>query len=50
MVTSNPDIKKVTISKDHDFMIVACDGIWDCYSNEEAVKFVRTRKERGPKG
>jgi len=33
-VTSFPDVKKVAIKADHDFMIVACDGIWDCFTNE----------------
>ena len=35
---------------EHDFIIVACDGIWDCFTNEQAVKYVRTKRERGPKG
>lgn len=49
-VSSYPDIKKVPIKKDeHDFIICACDGIWDCFTNQEAVKFVRQRRERGPK-
>jgi serine/threonine protein phosphatase PrpC len=25
---------------------LACDGIWDCLTNEEAVKFVRDRIDR----
>ena len=33
-VTSYPDIKKVAIKPEHDFIIVACDGIWDCFTNE----------------
>ena len=48
-VSSFPDIKKVQIKPEHDFIVVACDGIWDCFSNEQAAKFVRTRRERGPK-
>ncbi len=40
-VTSFPDVKKVAIKPEHDFMIIACDGIWDCFTNEQAVKFVR---------
>ena len=41
-VSSYPDIKKVPIKKDeHDFIICACDGIWDCFTNQEAVKFIR---------
>lgn len=36
-VTSYPDIKKVSIQSDLDFVIIACDGIWDCFSNEEAI-------------
>ena len=49
-VSSFPDIKKVPIKAGEiDFIICACDGIWDCYTNEQAVKFVRQKRERGPK-
>lgn len=48
-VSSFPDVKKVTIKPEHDFIILACDGIWDCFSNEQCVKFVRQRREKGPK-
>ena len=32
-VTAKPDIKVVKRSKDDDFIVNACDGIWDCMSN-----------------
>lgn len=40
-VSSFPDIKKVPLKPEHDFIIVACDGIWDCFTNEQAIKFIR---------
>ena len=40
-VSSFPDVKKVPFKPaEHDFIICACDGIWDCFTNEQAVKFV----------
>lgn len=26
-----------------EFIIIGCDGIWDCLSNEQAVEYVRDR-------
>ena len=40
-VSAYPDVKTVQISKDHDFIICACDGIWDCMTSQEAVNFVK---------
>ena len=47
-VTSYPDIKKVKLTADHDFIINACDGIWDCFTNEQAAKFAIQRRAKGP--
>jgi protein phosphatase 2C family protein 2/3 len=33
-VTANPDIIEVTRGTNDRFIICACDGIWDCLSNE----------------
>lgn len=43
MITAEPDIKQVELNPDDEFIILACDGIWDCLTNEEAVKYVRDR-------
>ena len=43
MITANPDINVVDFSKDMDFVIIGCDGIWDCLTNQEACDFVSKR-------
>uniref|UniRef100_A0A7S2R9R5 PPM-type phosphatase domain-containing protein n=1 Tax=Rhizochromulina marina TaxID=1034831 RepID=A0A7S2R9R5_9STRA len=47
MITAEPDVKHVDLQPDDEFMILACDGIWDCLSNQEAVDFVRSRLAEG---
>ncbi|WVZ77642.1 hypothetical protein U9M48_025487 [Paspalum notatum var. saurae] len=48
IVTANPDINVVELCDDDDFVIVACDGIWDCMSSQQLVDFIHERinKER----
>jgi serine/threonine protein phosphatase PrpC len=43
MITAEPDIKQVALKPDDEFIILGCDGIWDCLTNEAAVDFVRQR-------
>lgn len=31
------------IADNDEFLILGCDGIWDCLTNEKAVEYVRTR-------
>lgn len=37
----NPDIIEHPLTDDDEFLILACDGIWDCMTNQQAVDFVR---------
>ncbi|KAG0050086.1 Protein phosphatase 2C 2 [Gryganskiella cystojenkinii] len=41
IVTANPVIVEHKITADDEFLILACDGIWDCMSSQEVVTFVR---------
>jgi len=35
MVTALPDIRKETLQPGDEFLILACDGIWDVLTNQE---------------
>ncbi|KAI8075133.1 phosphatase 2C-like domain-containing protein [Gongronella butleri] len=41
IVTCNPDIIEHELTDDDEFLVLACDGIWDCMSNQEVVDYVR---------
>ncbi|GLV32541.1 uncharacterized protein CBL_00749 [Carabus blaptoides fortunei] len=44
MITALPDIKTLTINPTEDeFMVLACDGIWNFMTSQEVVDFVRPR-------
>eukprot|EP00536_Pseudo-nitzschia_multiseries_P012113 jgi/Psemu1/244287/estExt_Genewise1.C_4450029 len=44
MITAEPDIMQITLDPNEDeFLILGCDGIWDCLTNEQAVDFVKSR-------
>ncbi|XP_062155038.1 probable protein phosphatase 2C 60 isoform X1 [Alnus glutinosa] len=41
IITAYPDITTVEVCDDDEFLVLACDGIWDCMSSQELVDFVR---------
>lgn len=41
IVTVFPDVMEHDISPDDEFLILACDGIWDCMDSQAVVEFVR---------
>ncbi|KAJ0002196.1 hypothetical protein NQD34_001992 [Periophthalmus magnuspinnatus] len=43
MISAMPDIKVLTLNEEHDFMVIACDGIWNVLSSQEVVDFVSER-------
>lgn len=42
MITALPDIV-VTPVAEGDYIVLACDGLWDVMTNEEVVKFITER-------
>ena len=34
---------RIGLEPDDEFIILGCDGIWDCLTNENAVEYVRER-------
>ncbi|XP_052277682.1 probable protein phosphatase 2C T23F11.1 isoform X1 [Dreissena polymorpha] len=43
IVTAYPDVQERQLSSDFEFIVLACDGIWDVLTNQEVVDFVRAR-------
>ena len=42
-----PDVKCVTISPDCEFVILACDGIWDVMTSQAAITFMHKNAYNG---
>ncbi|KAM3259766.1 hypothetical protein ACQJBY_051192 [Aegilops geniculata] len=42
-VSAEPEVNTVTLSEDDEFIVLACDGIWDCMSSQQVVDFVHEK-------
>lgn len=40
-VTANPDIFIKNIDEEDEFIVLACDGVWDYMTNEQVIEFIR---------
>ncbi|XP_014673428.1 PREDICTED: probable protein phosphatase CG10417 [Priapulus caudatus] len=43
MITSLPDIRTLSICEDDEFIVVACDGIWNSMTSQEVVDFIKEK-------
>jgi len=43
LVISLPDVKIEKITPDVDFMVIACDGIWECWESQKVVDFIYSK-------
>ncbi|KAK0614151.1 phosphatase 2C-domain-containing protein [Immersiella caudata] len=41
IVTAYPDVVVHDFGDDDEFLVIACDGIWDCQSSQAVIEFVR---------
>mmetsp|Transcript_17737 Transcript_17737/g.53424 ORF Transcript_17737/g.53424 Transcript_17737/m.53424 type:complete len:437 (-) Transcript_17737:987-2297(-) len=47
IITAQPDVRRVSITPEDRFFLLACDGVWDVMSNQQAVDFVNERLDQG---
>jgi serine/threonine protein phosphatase PrpC len=47
MITGDPDISVTELTSEDEFLIIACDGIWDVKSCQQAVDFVGSSLKEG---
>ncbi|XP_060570103.1 probable protein phosphatase 2C T23F11.1 isoform X1 [Ruditapes philippinarum] len=43
IVTAYPDVQERALTNDYEFIVLACDGIWDVLTNQEVIDFIRAR-------
>ncbi len=49
IISAFPDVKVENFDENCDFAVVACDGIWDCLSNQEVADlFIEKLKNLKP--
>lgn len=49
MIVADPEIKVFDIQKEHDFIVLGCDGIFDKLNNEETSQCVWNSVSNEPK-
>lgn len=47
IVTADPDILTHKVDGEEEFLVLACDGIWDCLSSQQVVDFIRRAVANG---
>lgn len=45
-VISEPHTEIVKLTENEDFVIIACDGVWDVFKDEDAVSFIKEGLEK----
>ncbi|RCH80350.1 Protein phosphatase 2C 2 [Rhizopus stolonifer] len=40
---AEPDISEHLLTDHDEFVVLACDGIWDCFNNQQVVDFIRCK-------
>ncbi|KAK3092100.1 hypothetical protein FSP39_025155 [Pinctada imbricata] len=43
MITALPDIQTTELTEEDEFMVIACDGIWNYMTSQEVVDFVKEK-------
>jgi len=47
IITCDPEIVEHQITEEDEFIVIACDGIWDCLNSQQVADFVRAQVAQG---
>lgn len=47
VICATPDVRHFRIMPDDEFVVLACDGIWDVKSSQQVCDFIRSRLKAG---
>ncbi|CAN0484552.1 unnamed protein product, partial [Hapterophycus canaliculatus] len=50
MITADPDLKTLVLTPEDEFIVLACDGVWNSLSSQEVTRAVRDVKREGGRG
>lgn len=39
-ITAAPEITQITLADEHEYIILACDGLWDVITNQDAIDII----------
>lgn len=48
MITADPEIVVENLTPDCDFIVIGCDGVWDCMTNQQICDFINNRLKKDP--
>jgi len=49
IISAAPEIREIQLVDEDEFMVLGCDGVWESWSNQEMVDFIRPRLKQGEK-
>eukprot|EP00803_Ostreobium_quekettii_P007971 evm.model.scf_384EXC.2 EVM.evm.TU.scf_384EXC.2 scf_384EXC:28412-30170(-) len=47
IITAEPEVRRLALTDDDRFFVLACDGVWEVMSSQEVVDFVGRRLDEG---
>ncbi|KAM6494231.1 PP2C domain containing protein [Amanita muscaria] len=47
IITADPDVICHEVTEEDEFLVIACDGIWDCLSSQQVIDIVRYEISEG---
>eukprot|EP01018_Ginkgo_biloba_P003850 Gb_36566 [translate_table: standard] len=42
-LSAEPELKRITLTEEDEFLIIGCDGLWDVFRSQNAVDFARRK-------